>query len=235
MVFCFHRVEFCAADLGRHHRLHADQRSEQVDAVDGLGQQHAAAIARQRTAAGLVVIGLRAPPGYPHRCGLHAAQLPAGQRLLQRHRPGLEAELQHHAELPLAVAGQIDEGLGALQRDLERLLQQHMFAVGETLARDLQMRSRRRGDQDGLDGGVCQRCLQISTGVEQALERPEVCRPGPARDGVAQFDKLLQVMQAAQVRLRARADAHEGDTKSGSHGGQFTPAGNSGRAGWRAL
>jgi hypothetical protein len=54
---------------------HAHQAAEQLQRVDGLRQQHAAATALARAAAGLVVVAhLGTPPGNTHGGELHRAQ-----------------------------------------------------------------------------------------------------------------------------------------------------------------
>ena len=88
-VFGFHPVQRrrCGkrGDLGNARR----QRQEQVERVDRLRDQHAAAVACQRAAPRLVVIRLRPPPRNVHRCRGDVAELAVAQPLLRaRARPG---------------------------------------------------------------------------------------------------------------------------------------------------
>ena len=132
MVFGFHAVHAGAAGLRRHHAAHAHQGAKHIQAMDGLGDEHPATIACQGAATGLVVIALRPPPGNADRCRLHSAQAVLVEQRLQALHPRAKSVLQHHTELALVLLGQIDNGFCPRQRYIQRLFQQHMFAMGQT-------------------------------------------------------------------------------------------------------
>ena len=131
MVFGFHAVHTGAAGLGRHHAAHTHQGAKHVQAVDGLGDEDTPPVACQAAATGLVVIALRAPPGNAHRCRLNRAQALLVKQRLQARHPWAKTVLQHHTQLALLLLGQIDNGFGPRQRHIQRLFQQHMFAMGK--------------------------------------------------------------------------------------------------------
>jgi len=62
---------------------------------------------------------------------LNRAQALLVEQRLQALHPRSKAVLQHHTELALVLLGQIDNGFGPRQRYIQRLFQQHMFAVGQ--------------------------------------------------------------------------------------------------------
>ena len=99
MVFGFHLVQAGLSHCGGFDRLHPDQSLKQVQGVDGLGEQNATPVTSQSAAPEFVVIGLRAPPGHPHRSGLHFAQAPLRDQLLQHDRGFAKAVLQHHPQM----------------------------------------------------------------------------------------------------------------------------------------
>lgn len=69
----------------------------------------------------------------------------------------------------------------------------------------------RGGDDDGLHQWVGQHGVEVGGGLQAPGERPEIGLGGAAAHGVAQFGAVLQIGQALEVRLRARAQADEGD------------------------
>ena len=94
-----------------------------------------------------------------------------------------------------------------------------MLAGSKHLGRQFQVAGWRGGDDHGLNQWVSQRGLQVSAGREQALKRAQVGQRRPARDGMAQLDRVAQVKQALQVRHGARANADQGDAKTVAHVG----------------
>ena len=101
---------------------------QQVERVDGLGEQHAAAVARLGAAAGLVVIALRPPVVQPRRSADDLAEPALRMISRERRRCRAEAVLQHDAELDARLLRGLDQLSGALEADLQRLFQQDVFA-----------------------------------------------------------------------------------------------------------
>lgn len=127
--------------------------------MDSLREQHAAAIPCFRAASGLVVVGLRAPVRDRRGCRHELAQLPGGHELMQLLRRRAEAMLQDDSQRD--VARRLDQALAARQGDLERFLEQDVLACLRAALDELEMRVRRREDQDRIDRAVVDDGLQL--------------------------------------------------------------------------
>ena len=108
-VLAFHAVHGAGAGQGGDLRGQPGQAEQQVQGVDGLRNQHAAAVTRQRATARLVVITLRAPPAHAARGAGQLAQLAAGDQGGQGHRRFTQPVLQHHGQLYLLLLAHADQ------------------------------------------------------------------------------------------------------------------------------
>src|SRR5262245_25935679 len=118
--------------------------------MDGLREQHAAAVARFRAASRLIVVALRPPVRHYRRRRDQLAE--ARQQLAQLLRRGTKAMLQNDSEFYLASA--LHQPLRPLSRDFDGLLEQDVLAGGDALLDQLEMRIRRREDEHRADRRV---------------------------------------------------------------------------------
>src|SRR5207247_4195145 len=96
----------------------ACEPGEEVERVDALREQYAAAVPRSRAASRLVVIALRAPVRNRGRCRDERAQSAGGDKLVQLLCCGSETVLEHDAQRDFARRAH--ELFASLQRDLKR-------------------------------------------------------------------------------------------------------------------
>ena len=106
----------------------AGEAQHQVERVDPLGQEHAAAVAGQAAAAGLVVIGLRPPQPDDRRAAGDVAEIAGGQhlgeRLGGRAKPVLQDDAERHPGRPRRPR----PSAWRARWDLQRLFQEHVLA-----------------------------------------------------------------------------------------------------------
>ena len=126
---------------------------QQIDVVDGLVHQGAAAVERLRALpAALVVVRLRPPPFAGRLAQRQPAEaagldgLPSAPGWRRRSATGRWCR----ACTPLLVAG-LDDAVAALQRDFQRLLDDDVLAGLRRGDGRLQVRAARRGDDDDVD------------------------------------------------------------------------------------
>ena len=166
VVLGLHPVQPGRRDLGGLHRGHPDERAEQVERVDRLSEQDAAAVAGHRAAPGLVVVALRPPPGHRHGRGLDGAERTARKELAQAKARRPEAMLQRHAEPPTGPAPGLDQALAARDGELQRLLDEHVLAGREAALGDIEMGCGRGQDQHRVHSGIGDRRLDVGRGRE---------------------------------------------------------------------
>ena len=125
--------------------------------MDGLGDQHAAAVTRQRAPARFVVITLRTPPAHAARSAGQFAQLAAGDQGREGHRRFTQPVLQHHGQLHLVLLAHGHQFFGLGQGNFNRLFKQHMLAGTGGALHQVQVGVGRRENQHGLQQGVFQK------------------------------------------------------------------------------
>ena len=152
--------------------------SSEVEGVDRLGDQHAAAVARQRAAARARRSSSAAATR--GRSTLAAASSPSAPSLEPRPqmlRGFAEAELEHDPELDARGLGRLDQAQRPLGRALERLLQQDVLAGGGETLDQLQMRAGRRQDHHRIERVIARRS---APGRRWSESRSARQRPGAA-------------------------------------------------------
>ena len=179
--------------------------------MDRLGDQHAAAVARLHAAARLVVVGLRPPPRHHHRRRLDVAEAAFAQHFPQAQAAGTEAVLQADAETAVGATARRDQLLAALDRDLQRLLAQHMLAGGERRLGDRQMRVGRRQHHHRIDRRILDGARDIGGGGK-AVAVGDILQPRlTARRGPHHAGAIGEIDQAARVRLQRVAQPDDGN------------------------
>ena len=211
-IFCFDTVNIRRAHTGGNHLAHAHEAAKQVQSVDRLRQQHAAAVARYGATPGLVVVAaLRAPPGNLQNSGLQLAQRCGLNQLSEPHRAGSKPVLQDHAELQTGAVRKFDQLLRFGQADVKRLFHQGMFARCQCLPCDVQVGMRGRGHDHRVDFGILQHV--VKDGRHSGMRRHYGARALEIAlcHSPAQVHTVVQLSQACKMRLRARADPDQGD------------------------
>ncbi len=184
---------------GRHLGDGAGEAQQQVERVDRLAQQHAAAVAGERAAAGLVIVGLRPPPGDDGVDEGRIAERLVAHQAGQRFGALAEAVLEDDAEQDTGPLADPDEALARLGRPLDRLFHEDVLAAGRQPLDDLDPRIRRRQQQHGIDGGV------IGQGGEvvddgQAVPGGEFGPPlGAAAVAACHLDPRGQIQEAQRM------------------------------------
>ncbi len=174
--------------------------------MDGLGDEHAAAVARHGAAPRLVVIGLRPPPGHGAGGGADGAEGTLVYQRLQPERRRAEAVLQRHAERQPDATHAGDDGLGAVEADVQRLLEQHVLAPLRRRLDQFEMGVRRGEDPHGVDVAARQQTLDVGGHGEG-----EPLGEGPqpvlaARGGGHYLDPVGEVDEALGMRLHRIAE-----------------------------
>src|SRR5271170_7036151 len=95
--------------------------------MDRLADQHAAAVASEGAAAGLVVIALRPPPGHGELRQGEIAERALRQQPPQPDRRGTEPMLQYDAEADARRLADPDDALRRRRGALDRLLHDHVL------------------------------------------------------------------------------------------------------------
>src|SRR5690348_995261 len=95
---------------------------QEVERVNRLRKQHAAAVARLSASPGLLEIGLVAPPADRGAGGQQFAQLTAVDRGFEPQRGRAEAVLQHDRATHARYFSDRRQRFGTLERGFERLL-----------------------------------------------------------------------------------------------------------------
>ena len=193
------------------HRTH--QPEQQVDGVDALVHERAAAVEGERAAPGRgIVVGLRAPPGDERARHRQAAEASCGQRRLERHRAGAEAPGQDARERDARLGAGRDERVATGQRDLEGLLHHDVLAgLGAGRGRP-EMVAARRAEADHVHVGPGEHRLGRRLGGAAVL-RGELLRLG--RGAVADRDEADagDLGEGAGVELGDHAGAPDGESK----------------------
>ena len=112
------------------HRVHAGHVPHQVDGVDGLVNDHAAALGGPAAFPVALVIAGRAVPVQRREGALDLAQLPAQDQLADALDAVDVAVLEDDAQLPAGGLLGGDHAVGLLQRDGDGLFGQHVHAGG---------------------------------------------------------------------------------------------------------
>ncbi len=124
----------------------------------------------------------------------HVADGAVGEQLAQTHRERLVVIVfadEHDA--PRAIAS-LDDGLVILQPEKRRLLDEHVLAGGERLQRQIEVPSRRHGDDHDVDLGIGDRGVVGRVARHSAVTAAELGGLGGVAAGVG----------AARCRLRKR-------------------------------
>jgi hypothetical protein len=210
-ILRFHTVHRAGDGIGEDLRRCAGQRDQQVERMDALRQQHAAAVARQGAAPGLVVIALR-PPVHQSRRGRDDRAQPT---LLDQSPQGdadrPEPVLQHDAEFYSGALGRFHQFGGTLETDFQRLFQKHMLAGLGRTAHQVEMGVGRRQDHHGIDGPVGEDGVEI-VADGQAVGVGEGLAPGLGRTVAGgDLDTVGEVGQAFRMGGDGHAETDDGN------------------------
>ena len=195
-------MERSGDDLGRHHLAHPHQAAKQVERVDGLGQQHAAAVTLTGAAPRLGVIpGLRAPPRHLQHAGLQFTQCSTRHQFTQPNGAGAEPVLQHHAKTQLAGLCDTEQFFGAFQRHVQRLFHQRVFARRQHLPGNSQVRVGGCGQHHGIHRRVRQNFIQVGGEADAAGQQPLALGGTAAAHTPAPVHAVVQRVQAGDMGL----------------------------------
>ena len=194
-----------------HLRHGAEQPVQQVDRVDALIHQRAAAVERPRAppARRRVVFRRTEPPDAPRRED-RRAHTPRRNHRLHRRDVGLEAILEEHADLdPLAVRFG-DDGIHLRGRDVQRLFRDDVQAALDRRDRLFGVKTRRAADRHDVERMVIEEATDVGVG-RAAVRRREALgflavRPAHRRD-LDTRDRL----RGARVRVADVAGAEQSD------------------------
>ena len=203
------------AHLRRFDAFNPHQPAEQIQRMDRLRDQHAAAVARPNAAARIVVVGLRPPPWYHHRCGLDRAERTLRQYLVQATAAGSEADLQADAEAAVRTAPGGDQLFAPFNRHLQRLLAQHMLPGGERGFRDRQVCVRGCEHQDSIDRRVFDGARDVRRGGKAVAVRHVLQPCGTGRRCPDDTHAIGEINQAPRMWLQCIAKA---DDRNAYHG-----------------
>jgi hypothetical protein len=183
--------------------------------MDALGEQYATAVARQRAAAGLVIIALRTPEPDCGGCGYKAAELlfsqQGPQRLAGRAESMLQDDTQRHAG-GATEFHQLNRPLGA---DLQRLLQEDVLAGHGGLPDQVEMRVGRGQDQHGANALVGKHDIQ-AVGQRKRESLSEAPAPSLARaEGMGDLDQIAEIQKRSGVRCHRHAESDNCDPGAG--------------------
>ena len=132
--------------------------SKQIDVVNRLVHQGAAAVERLRSLpAALVVIRLRSPPLAGRLAERQAAEAPCVDGGLERRVRVVKPRREDGAELDLVLVARVDDAVAALGGDLQRLLDDDVLAGIRGRDGGLHVIAARRGDDDDVHIGPLQR------------------------------------------------------------------------------
>ena len=215
VVLGLHSVQRRGAHLRRRDGFNAKQPAEQIERMDRLGDQHTAAVARLNAAARLVVVRLRPPPRHEHRRRLDIPEHPGSQRLMQTLTARTEAMLEADAEAAIGATPRRDQLFAAFDRNLQRLLAQHVLAGGKRRFGDRQMRVRRRQHHHCIDRRIRNGARDIGGGGKSITVGNVLQSRFAARRGPHHADLVGEIDQGARVRLQRVAEAYDGDADHG--------------------
>ena len=194
------------------------QALEQVEGVDGLGEQHAAAVARFGAAPGLRKILGRTPPADRGGRGYQSAHRAALDERPQFARGGAEAMLQHDRENELRPAHRRDGPLGPLDRDLDGLLQKHVLAGRRAALDEVEVGGRRGQHDHRVDALVAKHLVEIGGQRQVRIDLAEFRAPRRARRMArGDLDDVAELAQALQVRLVRHAEPDDGHAQRIAH------------------
>ena len=203
----------CAAD--RDHLVRRpDEREGEIEGVDRLADEDAAAVARMRAAAGLVVVALRPPPGNDDagrgdRAERAALEL-GGEPFRDRPEPVLEDDSQGHAR---SLGGR-DDLRRRRRGPLDRFLHQDVLAPSREAPHEFHADIGRGQQHRVVDGRV----------VDDPVEVIRHREPEPLREGVATAGRRavrsshLHPISKVGEALRMGGDRHpEPDNRAPHH------------------
>ena len=170
--------------------------------MDGLGQQHAAAITLTGAAPRLgVITSLRAPPWHLQHAGLQFTEGARCQQFTQPNGTGAKAVLQHHAEAQLAGFGNTHQLFRTLQRHVQRLFHQRVFARRQHLPGNGQVRVGGCGQHHGIHRRVRQNFIQVGGEADAAGQQPLALGGTAAAHTPAPVHAVVQRVQAGDMGL----------------------------------
>ena len=214
-VFGFHAVTGAVAREACDPRHRAGQTAHQVDGVDRLAEQHAAAVASFGAASRHVVIALRPPQRHADGNADHRSQPTLCQHRRETQRRRFEAVLQHHRRRHARALDDKDQPLAALGGDLERLFQQDVLAGGAGALHQLEMAGRWRENGDGINGGIGEDRIEIATHLQAGGRRKGFTPRGTRRERSRHLRPAGQVFQALDMRPSGQAEPDQGDAMHG--------------------
>ena len=197
------------------------EAQHQVERVNALRDQHAAAVARFGAAALDIVVALRAPQPDHGRAVDDPAELARAQHLASFIPAGRKRCCSITASVTPACAAGLDQLDRAFARDLERLFQQDVLAGRRAFLDQIEMRVRRGEDLDAIDALVGEDRVETAGERKRKLlaERlaPRLARAERGGD----LHAVLQVDQALGVRRHRHAEADDRDPVLGHFLGHF--------------
>jgi hypothetical protein len=120
--------------------------------------------------------------------------------------------LEDNAQTPPGRARRCNQALGALQRQLQRLLDQHMLAGSEASLRHIEMAARRRQNQHGIDRRIVDGSLDVRGRAEGELLPVSADALGGAAGGPVDLDLVGEIQKAFGMGLRCGSEADDGQT-----------------------
>ena len=136
-----------------HFHRHAGEPLQQVDAVNRLVDDRAAAILGDLSLPAGVVLGGAIPLHVATR-EHHAPEAPRIDRGLELPRRIAEARLENRADAHAGLLGFRQDVIGAFDRGVERLLDHEVFAGADRRERRLEVQRRRGGDAHRIEPGL---------------------------------------------------------------------------------
>ena len=196
----------------------AGQPLQQVDLVDRLVHQRAAAVEFPRAApAAGIVVGLRAVPGDQRVADGQFAEAFLVQRGADGLRSAGRARLEHAAECHAIFLAGGDQGVAALECDFHRLFADHVLLRLGRRDRRFHVRAGGRGDCDDLEAWRFQKLFVVADhDVDAEFLRECVgAFPAAARIG-AQQPAAVHRLNRARVKISDRTQTHDSKPATGS-------------------
>jgi len=179
--------------------------------MDRLGEENAAAVAREAAASRLVVVALGPPPLHPAIAGDQGAQGACRDELGKPAARLAEAKLQHDAEPPAVTQRQPHQPIRIPRRQSHGLLDQQMFARGQRPPRQLDMCRRRGQQQQGFDTFIAQHAVDIGRGGKGKRLGEKPAALGRPAAGPDDLGSVPQIDQAFRMRSDRHAEAEDGE------------------------
>ena len=201
---------------GEHFHRHAGEPLQQVDTVNGLVDDRAAAVLGDLALPAGVVLGGAIPLHVATR-EHHAAETSGVDRRLERTRGIAETRLENGADAHARLLGFVQDVIRALDGGVERLLDHQVFAGADRRQRRHEMQRRRRGDAHRVEPGLRQQLIHVIRRETDAVLGREFLGGGARAADDADQPAAAGGGHGARVEMRDRARADETETQSLAH------------------